>query len=198
MNLRTMLSAVGALCALAAPAAAQDSPAPPAPAGAFPAAPLAPAVAPVVAPPAEAPPTGTSWIVWGSLLAAAGAGNFALAPACELAGNLRHPALCVGTSIAFGAAFLAAGIPLVIVGVGKRKTWEDSTKGVTVAPVQRGAALSWGGRGDARSSHGRASCGGARVLRGVRGAGHRLRPRGHPAAARSELHGDDRADVLGI
>jgi hypothetical protein len=96
-------------------------------------------------PPVEAPPTGTAWIVSGSLLAAGGVANLATAPLCEISrvGAGQRPA-CLGTSIGVGVGLLAAGAPLLVVGVRKRIAWLDWQR-TTVAPVRSGAVVQLGG-----------------------------------------------------
>jgi hypothetical protein len=112
----------------------------------FPGAALGP-VAPVAqvapAPPPERP-TGLAFIISGALLSLAGAGNLATAPLCSIAGNLRSPGLCTGLSVAFGGAFLAAGIPLLVVGIRQRQQFtvqQLTVQQLTVAPTVGGFAV---------------------------------------------------------
>lgn len=102
---------------------------------------VAPARAEEPAAPAPAPSSGTTFLVLGSLGIAAGVGNLATAPLCTLAAirATAQPA-CIGTSIGFGVAFLGAGIPLVVLGAGRRAAW---LKSVTVVPTTTGAAVSY-------------------------------------------------------
>ena len=149
-----------ALMCLALPAAAQEAPAPatfpgvpvppsgPAPSSSSSPAPAmgAPPPIPQAAPRALEPSSGLLWLLAGSGLTAAGAVNLATAPVCTLS-TIRSSAqpACLGTSIAFGVGLLAAGVPLLVVGVGKRSAWVEWSKSQRVgfAPAPGGAMAAW-------------------------------------------------------
>ena len=89
------------------------------------------------------PPSGTGWIVGGSLIAGGGVLDLALAPGC----GLTHVAPaqqvpCALTSVLSGVALVGVGVPLLAIGVGKRAVWLEH---VRVAPERSGMALGWGG-----------------------------------------------------
>jgi hypothetical protein len=117
---------------LAAPslASAQDAP---------PAAPLSvPAPLPVAS--APAPSSGPAYLLPGGILAGLGAINRGTAPLCTLSviRSSAQPA-CLAASLAFGGAFLAVGIPLLVVGARRR----GAVPAVGVAPVVGGALVTW-------------------------------------------------------
>lgn len=90
---------------------------------------------------AAEPATGLGWILGGSALTVAGATDLATAPLCQLSAirSSAQPA-CVATSIAFGAALLGAGIPLVVVGARKREVWRSWRASVGVGSVTVGGS----------------------------------------------------------
>jgi hypothetical protein len=116
---------------LAAPSLASAQEAPPA-------APLSVPAAP--APAAPAPSSGLAYLIPGGILAGLGVINLGTAPLCRLSviRSSAQPA-CLVTSIAFGGAFLAAGIPLLVVGARRR----GAVPAVGVAPVVGGAMATW-------------------------------------------------------
>jgi hypothetical protein len=103
-----------------------------------------PAAAPV-APPAAEPASGLAFLLVGSGLLVAGGANLATAPLCEVVSmkpTARTP--CVATSVAFGLAFVAAGIPLVVLGAHRRETWNRwHDQGPAIVPLATGAAVTW-------------------------------------------------------
>ncbi len=105
----------------------------------------APALPPL--PPVERPsppPTGLSWLVVGSLATAGGVINLAGAPLCELhiiRSTARTP--CLVTSLGFGIGLAAVGIPLIVVGAGKRAAWLDWTRRMTVVAGPGSALVGW-------------------------------------------------------
>jgi hypothetical protein len=120
----------------------------PLPAGAFPGVPLAQGPTSASSPDrGPEPPSGLLWILGGAGLLALGVGNAAAAPGCYSVGNLKHPALCAGLSVGLGVAFLAAGIPLVVVGSRKRAAfleWEHARGAPVVTAGPSSASLGWG------------------------------------------------------
>lgn len=93
----------------------------------------------------EPPPSGVSWLVLGSLATAGGVVNFAGAPLCELH-SIRQSARgqCLGMSLGFGLGLSAFGIPLLVVGAGKRAAWLDWTKRTTVVVGPSSGMATWG------------------------------------------------------
>lgn len=80
------------------------------------------------------------WLVTGGISLGLGVANIATAPLCELhAIRASARSSCVAMSLAFGGAFLAAGIPLLVVGVGRRREVGQ----VGVAPTVGGALATW-------------------------------------------------------
>lgn len=173
MGTRTRWWVVAAGTLLAAPASAQEPPiapvapepssaptpapqAPPMPPPMPPpiiigrAAPAAPPVAPLALAPAPpvsdvAPPSnGLALLLVGSGLLVAGVANVATSPLC-LSSSIRVSAhtACLGTSLAFGVAFLGAGIPLVVVGALKRAAWVEWSRRGGVMVMPSGAAATW-------------------------------------------------------
>jgi hypothetical protein len=113
--------------ALPAPARAQEAP-PPLPA----------------ALPAQAPPSATPWLVGGGVLLGLGVLNLASSPACELSAIRSSGHVpCLAMSIAFGGAFVAAGIPLLVVGARRREV-AAQLAGLAVVPGPGGALVAWG------------------------------------------------------
>jgi hypothetical protein len=102
---------------------------------------------PAPATPAAPPPSsGLAWLVVGGLATAGGIGNLATSPLCELhAIRLSARTPCLGMSLAFGAGLLALGIPLLVVGSGKRSAWMDWTKRARVGfvGIPGGGAATW-------------------------------------------------------
>lgn len=88
--------------------------------------------------PAKTPPV--VFLATGGVLTGLGVANLATAPLCALSAvrSTAQPA-CLATSIAFGVAFLGAGIPLIVVGA-KRKA---AAPKVGLAPVAGGAVATW-------------------------------------------------------
>jgi hypothetical protein len=98
---------------------------------------LAAALALLAAPArAEEPPMRSiPMVAVGGSLIGLGVANLATSPLC-VSGGIQHRTACLGTSIAFGGTFLAAGIPLTIVGA-------QRIPPVMVAPTTGGALLTW-------------------------------------------------------
>jgi hypothetical protein len=94
---------------------------------------------------ADEPPSGIPWLVGGSLAMGAGVVNMVGAGLCigTLPQVQRVP--CAATSIGFGVAGLAIGIPLVIVGADKRSVWRAWIERVTIRPALNGAAVGFRG-----------------------------------------------------
>jgi hypothetical protein len=95
---------------------------------------------------AEEPPTGLSWLVAGGLVTGAGSINLVGAPLCMATLPSAQHVPCAATSIAFGLAGLGVGIPLLVVGAGKRAAWVTwEQEHLTVAPSSSGALVGWKG-----------------------------------------------------
>lgn len=108
--------------------------------------PAPPAALPPSSPvaPSPEPSSGTVLLVLGSLGIVAGVGNLVSAPVClssAIKASAHTP--CLGLSLGFGAGFLAAGIPLVVLGAQRRSTWQEWTKGARVGMVPGGAVGAW-------------------------------------------------------
>jgi hypothetical protein len=88
---------------------------------------------------AEEPPTGLPWLVGGGVAAGLGVINLGGAPLCmgTLPSAQRVP--CAATSIAFGLAGLAVGVPLLVVGAQKRQRWQTWH----IEGRREGAVLAW-------------------------------------------------------
>lgn len=106
---------------------------------------LVPATARAEEPGRDEPPTGIPWIVGGSVAMGAGVVNLVGAGLCfaTLPSAQRVP--CGATSIGFGVAGLAIGIPLVIVGADKRAAWSKWLDKVTVQPGKDAAVVGFRG-----------------------------------------------------
>jgi hypothetical protein len=77
---------------------------------------------------AEPPSSGVGYIVAGSILVGVGALNLATAPICKVDDFIRDPEtqdICLYTSLIFGGTCLAVGIPLLVVGIGKRRAYKE-------------------------------------------------------------------------
>jgi hypothetical protein len=155
----------------AMPAAAQEPPppaalppaalppAPPPPAGALPpgppppayAVPMGPPGAMPTSPPSEEPPSkGTGFLITGIILSGVGVVNLAASPICKT--DLVDPEIqngCLVASLVLGGTLVAVGVPLIIVGVNKRSTYNEwkarhpVASGFGVAPVRSGGALTF-------------------------------------------------------
>jgi hypothetical protein len=100
------------------------------------------------------PPTGTGMIVTGSILSGIGAVNLITSPLCktDLIPDSDTQDVCFATSLVIGGAFVAVGIPVLIVGLNRRSTYREwkrkhghlaSLTNLGIAPTRGGAALTW-------------------------------------------------------
>ena len=87
-------------------------------------------------------PTGTAWLVAGSLVTGAGVVNLVGAPLCVATLPQAQRTPCAATSVAFGLVGVGVGIPLLVVGAGKRAMWLEQVK---LSPTREGAVVGWGG-----------------------------------------------------
>jgi hypothetical protein len=96
------------------------------------------------------PSTGIAHIVTGSIFTGVGAVNLLTAPLCKT--SVVQQSLqdtCLGLAIGVGVVAVAVGVPLLIVGINKRKAykeWESAhpiAAGLSFAPTRRGVALAW-------------------------------------------------------
>ncbi len=124
-------TAVGVGLLLSGGAAAQEGPYAPLPVWVAPSAP-------------EPHPSPTLFLALGGVLTGLGVVNLATAPGCV--SSLVLPGdrgLCVGLSVGFGVGLVAAGMPLLVLGVKRREAWLRWAPSVT--PAQTGAVVGWTG-----------------------------------------------------
>jgi hypothetical protein len=120
---------------------------------AYPPMPPAPGYAPMPPPVPPPPSTGTGLVVTGAIFTGVGGINLVTAPICKTSAiqpNVQN--LCLGLSIGLGVGFAAIGIPLLIVGIGKRDAYREWKKQNNVigrltdlgfAPAPGGGAVTW-------------------------------------------------------
>jgi hypothetical protein len=96
------------------------------------------------------PPTGTDILATGSALTAIGILSLATAPICKTGVVIpQEQSSCFGVSFAVGAPFLAAGIPLIVIGAMERASfaaWMRSHPalfGISFSPNPSGARFGW-------------------------------------------------------
>jgi|HubBroStandDraft_4_1064222.scaffolds.fasta_scaffold377448_2 hypothetical protein len=102
-------------------------------------------------PAVSAPPsTGTDVLATGSALTAIGILSFATAPICKTSVViLEEQSSCFGVSFAVGTPFLAAGIPLIVVGAMERASFvawmrsHPALAGISFSPNASGVAIGW-------------------------------------------------------
>jgi hypothetical protein len=105
---------------------------------------------------AEPPSNGVGYIITGSIFVGLGGLNLLTAPLCKVDDVIPDPDTqdaCLYASLIVGGVFLAVGIPLLVVGVGKRaayKRWlmqhpvaSQLLTGVKVAVGQETKGVSW-------------------------------------------------------
>jgi hypothetical protein len=109
---------------------------------------------PVYAPPP--PSTGVGHIVTGSIFVGVGALNLLTAPLCRVDDVIPDPETqdtCLYASLIVGGVFLAVGIPLLVIGIGKRRAYKrwlmrhpvasQLLTGMKVAVGQETKGVSW-------------------------------------------------------
>jgi hypothetical protein len=120
MKLVTAIAFV-TVSSFALPALTQDQPPPPPP--------MAPPPIVAVPPPggeyADAPSNGVGYLITGGIFTGLGVINLATAPICKADTQFTRDTqnACLIGSLAVGGTFLAVGVPLLIVGAGKRSTY---------------------------------------------------------------------------
>jgi hypothetical protein len=100
----------------------------------------------------QPPSTGVDILASGSALTAIGVLSFAAAPICKTSVIIpQEQSSCFEVSFVVGAPFLAAGVPLIVVGAvrhAKYAAWVRSHPavfGLSFSPTAGGAALGWRG-----------------------------------------------------
>jgi hypothetical protein len=96
------------------------------------------------------PPGGVGLLIGGGILTGIGALNLATSPLCNTTlVQSRVQSLCFDTSLVFGGALLAIGVPMLIVGANERSAYREWKKahpvaaGLSIAPTPGGVALGW-------------------------------------------------------
>jgi hypothetical protein len=101
---------------------------------------------------ATPPSTGTGMIVTGSVFTGLGFINLATSPVCLTIQDSGTQTFCLGLSIGVGVAFAAIGIPLLVVGAGRRRAYLEWKKENGVAahltdlgfePARGGGTATW-------------------------------------------------------
>jgi hypothetical protein len=97
--------------------------------------------------PPEPPSNGVGYIITGSIFLGLGVLNLATAPLCKtdaVAEDMQDT--CLYASLGVGGAFVAVGTPLLIVGIGKRSTYNEWRRQHPYAALLTGLGFSVGGR----------------------------------------------------